>query len=53
MTDEQRSLAWSPRPPFEPTGGTDCRFGGSVGIDWESRRTLWTLARYWYRKEQQ
>lgn len=49
MTNEQHSLALSPKPPFEPRGGTDCRM--AVGIDWESRRTLWTIARYWYLKE--
>ena len=27
FTAEQRSLAWSPEPPFESAGAHDCRIG--------------------------
>jgi hypothetical protein len=54
MTDEQRSLAWSPMPAFESLGAGDCRLGGSCGIDFngETRRSRWVRARYWWIREQ-
>ena len=33
FTAEQRSLAWSPQPPFQSTGAGDCRVGGNCGLD--------------------
>lgn len=52
-TDEQRSLAWCPEPPHESTGGSDCRVGGSCGLDFsgESRRSQWVRARFRMRRE--
>lgn len=46
FTDEQRSLAWSPEPPWELTGGSDCRPGGSCGLDFNSdtRHARWLKA---------
>jgi hypothetical protein len=54
MTDEQRSLAWAPCPPFESSGAHDCRVGGSCGLDLngETRRSRWVVARFRWRKEQ-
>jgi hypothetical protein len=52
FTPEQRSLAWSPQPPFESLGGSDCRMGGNCGLDfnYQTRRARWLQARYRYRK---
>lgn len=54
FTIEQRSLAWSPEPPFQSTGTSDCRIGGDCGLDFnrETRRTRWALARYRWNREQ-
>jgi hypothetical protein len=54
FTAEQGSLAWSPEPPYEPTGASDCRIGGSCGLDLnhETLRARWVLARYRWNKEQ-
>jgi hypothetical protein len=55
FTDEQRSLAWSPEPPYERTGGHDCRIGGTCGLDFsrESRRARWVQARHRWRRNPQ
>jgi hypothetical protein len=54
FSEQQRSLAWSPQPPFESTGGHDCRVGGSCGLDFnhETARARWIRARYRWRREQ-
>ncbi len=55
FTAEQRSLAWSPQPPFESTGAGDCRVGGNCGLDFnrETARARWRQARYrWSSSEQ-
>lgn len=54
FSDEQRSLAWSPEPPYESLGGSDCRPGGSAGFDvnGETRRSRWVRARVRWNKEQ-
>lgn len=54
FTDEQRSLAWSPEPPFESHGAGDCRPGGGSAIDFngDSRRSRWVRARVRFNKEQ-
>jgi hypothetical protein len=54
FTAEQRSLAWSPQPPFESRGASDCRIGGNGGLDFnhESPRARWIQARYRYQQEQ-
>jgi hypothetical protein len=54
FTPEQRSLAWSPQPPFESMGASDCRIGGNCGLDFnhESPRARWIQARYRYKQEQ-
>jgi hypothetical protein len=54
FTPEQRSLAWSPQPPFESMAASDCRIGGNCGLDFnhQTARARWTLARYRYRQEQ-
>jgi hypothetical protein len=54
FTDEQRSLAWSPEPPFESTGASDCRVGGSCGLDFnrETARARWIQARHRWNREQ-
>jgi hypothetical protein len=54
FTDEQRSLAWSPEPPFESGGASDCRVGGSCGLEFnrETARARWMRARYRWNKEQ-
>ena len=54
FTVEQRSLAWSPEPPFESAGGHDCRVGGNCGLDFnrETARARWILARYRWNREQ-
>jgi hypothetical protein len=55
FTDEQKSLAWCPEPPYESEGGSDCRMGGSCGLDLsgESRRSQWVRARFRFRREQE
>lgn len=54
FTPEQRSLAWSPQPPFESRGASDCRMGGNCGLDFnhETPRARWVQARYRYWQEQ-
>jgi hypothetical protein len=54
LTDEQRSLAWSPEPPYESSGASDCRVGGSCGLEfnWETARARWIQARYRWNREQ-
>lgn len=54
FTPGQRSLAWSPQPPFESLGASDCRIGGNCGLDFnhETARARWVQARYRYRQEQ-
>ena len=54
MTEEQRSLAYCPMPPFESTGSHDCRIGGSCGLNFsgETRRSRWVVARFRWLKEQ-
>ena len=54
FTVEQRSLAWSPEPPFESVGAHDCRVGGNCGLDF-SRGTAharWIQARHRWNREQ-
>ena len=53
FTAEQRSLAWSPEPPFTSTGGFDCRVGGSGGLEFtrEHPHARWVQARYRWKKE--
>ncbi len=55
FTDEQRSLAWSPEPPHERTAGSDCRRGGSCGLDLDedSPRARWRKARFRFRREEE
>jgi len=55
FTPEQRSLAWSPQPPFQSMGASDCRIGGNGGLDFnhETARARWVQARYRYQREQQ
>jgi hypothetical protein len=54
FTFEQRSLAWSPQPPFESSGASDCRLGGSCGLDFnrETPRARWAQARHRWNREQ-
>ena len=54
FTPEQRSLAWSPRPPFQSNGAGDCRPGGNCGLDFNfgTPRARWTQARYRWLREQ-
>ena len=54
FTDQQRSLAWCPEPPFQSLGAHDCRLGGSCGLDFnhETPRARWAQARYRWWKEQ-
>ena len=54
FTDEQRSLAWSPQPPYLATGPHDCRPGGDCGLDfnYETPRARWRRARYRWTKEE-
>ncbi len=54
FTDEQRSLAWSPEPPFESAGASDCRVGGSCGLEFnrETARARWIQARHRWNREQ-
>jgi hypothetical protein len=60
FTDEQRSLAWSPQPPYAPTGPHDCRSGGppsarhgACGVDFnlETARARWLQARFRWSRE--
>ena len=55
FTAEQRSLAWSPQPPFQSTGAHDCRVGGNCGLDFnrETPRARWRQARYRWNREQE
>jgi hypothetical protein len=55
FTPDQRSLAWSPQPPFESTGAHDCRVGGDCGLDFnrETARARWRQARYRWNREQE
>lgn len=52
LTDEQRVLAWCPMPPLEPSAASDCRIGGSCGLDLYSETLLsrWLIARFRYQK---
>ncbi len=54
FTPEQRSLAWSPAPPFQSAGACDCRIGGSCGLDFnhETPRGRWIQARHRWKQEQ-
>jgi hypothetical protein len=54
FTVEQRSLAWSPQPPFESAGAHDCRMGGSCGLDFnrETAPARWIQARLRWNREQ-
>lgn len=54
FTPEQRSLAWSPEPPFASVGASDCRVGGSCGLDFdrETARARWVQARHRWNREQ-
>jgi hypothetical protein len=54
FTPEQRSLAWSPQPPFESMGASDCRAGGNCGLDFnhETARARWIQARHRYQQEE-
>ena len=54
FTVEQRSLAWSPQPPFESAGAHDCRIGGSCGLDFNRETALqrWIQARHRWNREQ-
>jgi hypothetical protein len=54
FTLEQRSLAWSPEPPFQSAGASDCRVGGSCGLDFnrETARARWIQARHRWHREQ-
>lgn len=45
VTDEQRSLAWSPMPPFTPAGPLDCRLGCGIDFNFETPRARWIQAR--------
>jgi hypothetical protein len=55
ITDEQRSLAWSPEPPYVSSGAGDCRPGGNCGLNFnpETPRSRWIRARFRWRQEQQ
>ena len=55
FTVEQRSLAWSPQPPFESAGAHDCRIGGSCGLDFNRETALqrWIQARHRWNRERQ
>ena len=55
ITAEQRSLAWSPEPPYVSSGAGDCRPGGNCGLNFnpETPRARWILARYRWRREQE
>jgi hypothetical protein len=53
---EMRRLAAQPEPPHEPTGGSDCRPGGSCGLsglgEWSTAREKWIRARFWVSRAQ-
>jgi len=55
ITAEQRSLAWSPEPPYASSGAGDCRPGGNCGLSFnpETPRARWIRARYRWRREQE
>lgn len=54
FTDEQRSLAFCPMPPKESVGGSDCRPGGSCGLDFsfDSFRSRVRQAKFRFRKHE-
>jgi hypothetical protein len=54
FTVAQRSLAWSPQPPFAGTGASDCRLGGNCGLDFnhQTARARWRQARHRWNREQ-
>jgi hypothetical protein len=54
FTVEQRSLAWSPEPPFARVGAHDCRMGGSCGLDFnrDTAHARWVQARHRWNREQ-
>jgi hypothetical protein len=54
FTVGQRSLAWSPEPPFASLGAHDCRMGGSCGLDFnrETAHARWMQARHRWSREQ-
>jgi hypothetical protein len=54
FTADQRSLAWSPEPPFESAGAHDCRIGGNCGLDFSrgTARARWIQARHRWNSEQ-
>ena len=54
FTTDQRSLAWSPQPPFESSGAGDCRVGGNCALDFNqgTPRARWTRARHRWNLEQ-
>jgi hypothetical protein len=54
FTAHQRSLAWSPEPPFESAGAYDCRIGGNCGLDFSrgTARARWIQARHRWNSEQ-
>ena len=54
FTAGQRSLAWSPEPPFVSTGPHDCRVGGNCGLDFnrETRHARWLQSRHRWNQEQ-
>jgi hypothetical protein len=54
FTDAQRSLAWCPMPKRESMGASDCRLGGSCGLDFnhESLRDRVIQARFRWLGEQ-
>jgi hypothetical protein len=54
LTDDQRSLVWSPEPPLERAGASDCRPGGSCGLNFnpDTARSRWAHARYRWKREQ-
>jgi hypothetical protein len=55
FTAEQRSLAWSPEPPYVSGGAGDCRPGGNCGLDFnhETPRARWVQARFRWNREQE
>ena len=57
FTLEQRSLAWMPEPANdERSGASDCRPGGSCGIDldaaYSTQHGRWRRARFRWNREQ-
>jgi hypothetical protein len=54
FTPEQRSLAWSPEPPFASAGPHDCRMGGNCGLDFnrETAHARWLQSRHRWNREQ-